>query len=523
MRAIRCAAAGTALLMATMAVTPSPVRAQVSTYELLQTFSGLLNQIRVNYVDSVTMQHLVRGAIEGMLASLDPHSYFLDHAQSERLEAWRAGHLSATGIIVEGVENTIEVLAVAAGSPAERAHVRPGDRIATVNDSSVAGLTAQAVQARLIGERGTRVRLRLERGPRLDPDTVSLSLRNADIQPQSVTRQQRLAGGIGYVRLAEFYENAGKELRDAIARVTDGPDSARRVILDLRGNPGGVLLAAVDVLSTFLSKGQMAFRTKGRHPDANQEFPIARDGRYRDARVVLLIDEHSASAAEAVAGSLQDHDRAWILGRRSFGKALVQRPFLIMPAEDQAWLTIAYVTTPSGRLIQRRYQGLNTAQYYALAGKGGVAGDTLLEYRTDSGRVVRGGGGITPDSALPAPPDMPAWFLAAADSGFDDAVSDSIAQSLPRDTVALGRWTRDPAQWASRLLPPLLERARRHLGVPARVDSAQGARIARAMAARAAEVRWGPDAGEALLVESDPEIAAAVGALSRPRPAAPPK
>jgi len=508
----------TAVLAALAAAAPRPLAAQASTYELLQTFSGLLNQIRVNYVDSVPTEHLMRGAIQGMLASLDPHSYFLDHGQSVRLEAWREGHLAATGIIVEEVEGALEVLSVVAGSPAERAHVRPGDRIATIDDSSVAGLGAQAVQSRLIGERGTKVRLRLERGPRLEPDTVTLSLRNADIQPRSVTLERRLPGGIGYVRLAEFYADAGKDLRDAIARVTDGSDT-RRIIVDMRGNPGGLLASAVDVLSSFLSKGQMAFRTKGRHPDANEEFPIPRDGRYRDARLVLLIDEHSASAAEAVAGSLQDHDRAYILGRRSFGKALVQRPFLLLPMADQAWLTIAYVMTPSGRLIQRRYQGLSTAQYYALAGKGGTAADTVLEYRTDSGRVVRGGGGIAPDSVLSAPVDLPAWFVAASDSSLDDAVSDSVAQTLPRDTVALAAWRSDPGQWA-RLLPPLLDRARRRLGVAARADSAQGARIARAMAARVAEVRWGAGSGESLLLASDPEIAAAAAFVSRPHAAA---
>ena len=510
-----------ALLAVLAAPAPRPLRAQASTYELLQTFSDLLNQIRVNYVDSVTTQHLVRGAIAGMLASLDPHSYFLEHDPSTRLDAWRAGHLAFTGIVVEAVEGTITVAAVVAGSPAERAHVSPGDRIVAVNDTSVAGLGAQEVQSRLIGERGTRVRLRLEHGPRLEPDTVTLTIRNENIPPRNVTRERTLAGGIGYVRLAEFNEDAGRDLRNAIDRVAEGT-APRRIILDLRANPGGLLSAAADVLSSFLTKGQMAFRTKGRHPDANAEYPVRRDGPFHDARLVLLIDEHSASAAEAVAGSLQDHDRAVILGRRSFGKALVQAPFLIQPAKDVAWLTIGYVTTPSGRLIQRRYHGLSTTQYYALAGKGGASTDTLLEYRTDAGRLVRGGGGIAPDSILPAPASLPVWFLVAADSGLDDAVSDSVAQSLPPDSASRAAWVRDPSQWSARLLPPVLDRARTRLGVTARVDDAQAARIARAMAARVAQVRWGQGAAEELLVASDPEIAAAVAVLQAPPgPAAP--
>jgi carboxyl-terminal processing protease len=369
---MRRTAVRAALLAGLLVPAPGPLRAQASTYQLLQTFSDLLNQIRVNYVDSVTTEHLMRGAIEGMLASLDPHSYFLAHDQAERLDAWRAGQLAATGIVVESVEGAITVAAVVSGSSAERAHVAPGDRIVAVNDTSVDGLEAHAVQARLVGERGTRVRLRLERGPRLEPDTVSLTLRNQDIRPRSITREAALAGGIGYVRLAEFHQQAGADLRDAIDRVAQGA-SPRRIILDLRGDPGGALTAAQDVLSLFLSEGQAAFRTRGRHPDANEEFTVRRNGPFRDARLVVLIDEHSASASEAVAGSLQDHDRARVLGRRSFGKALVQRPFLIQPAGDEAWLTIAYVVSPSGRVIQRRYQGLSTGQYEALAGKGGSA------------------------------------------------------------------------------------------------------------------------------------------------------
>lgn len=521
MRLIRTASRA-ALVAALLVAAPRSVHAQASTYELLQTFSGLLNQIRVAYVDTVTTQQLVRGAISGMLESLDPHSYFLEHEQGLRLAAWRAGRLAATGIGIEVVEGAATVSSVAAGSPAERAHISPGDRVVTVNDTAVAGLGAQDVEARLVGERGTKVRLRLERGPRLDPDTVSVTVRNDNIQPRSITRALTLAGGIAYVRLSEFYENAGGDLRDAIDHTSSGP-SPRRIILDMRGDPGGVLAAAADVLSSFLSEGQMAFRTKGRHPDASAEFPIRRNGRYRDARLVVLIDEHSASAAEAVAGSLQDHDRAVILGRRSFGKALVQRPFLILPAEDVAWLTIAYVITPNGRLIQRRYQGLSAAQYMALAGTGGAVSDSAPEYRTDGGRLVRGGGGIAPDSVLPAPAPLPIWFLAAADSGFDVAVSDSVAPSLPPDPAARAAWLADPAQWSARLLPPLLERARTRLGVTARVEPAQGARIARWMASRVAEVRWGAGAAEELLVKSDPDVAAAVAVLSRPEAPATPR
>ena len=515
MSTLRRVTARTAFLVVLAAPAPLPARAQTSTYQLLQTFSDLLNQIRVKYVDSVTTEHLVRGAIEGMLASLDPHSYYLTHDRAARIQAWNEGRLGATGILVETVEGAITVAAVLAGSPAERAHVSPGDRIVAVNDTTVAGLGPQEVQSLLVGVRGSRVRLRLERGPRLEPDTVSVTVRNDNVVIRSVTRARTLADGIGYVRLGEFRANAGRELREAIERVAAGPDP-RRIILDLRGNPGGLLSSAMDVLSMFLSKGQMAFRTIGRHPDANAAYPIVRDGPYHDARLVVLIDENSASASEAVAGSLQDHDRAVLVGRRSFGKALVQVPFLVQPAADEVMLTIAYVETPSGRIIQRRYRGLSVAQYETFAGKGGAPTDTEAVYKTDRGRFVRGGGGIMPDSLLPAPAGIPLWSLAAADSGFDDAVSDSVAQAMPQDSAARAAWVESPGLWSARLLPPLLQRVQTRLGVTARTDPAQQARIARAMAARVAEERWGEAAAEELLVYSDPDIAAAVAVLSRP-------
>jgi len=516
MRTLRRAALRAATLGALVVAAPRPLAAQASTYQLLQAFSDVLNQIRVNYADSVTAQHLVRGAIEGMLASLDPHSYFLEHEQSARLGAWHGGKLGWTGIYVEDEEGAVTVLGVAAGSPAERAHVSTGDRIVAINDTSTAGLRSQAVQSRLIGDVGSKVRLRIERGPRLQPDTASVTVKNADIKEVSVSRVRTLADGIAYVRLAEFNARAGDELRDAIDRAARGPQP-RRIILDLRGNPGGLVSAAADVLSLFLRDGQVGFRQKGRVQDANDTFTVRHDGRFSRDRLVLLIDEHTASASEIVAASLQDHDRALLLGRRSFGKALVLMPFYVQPAGDEVWLTIARVITPSGRVIQRRYEGLTTEQYETLAGQGGAAADTAATYHTDAGRLVRGGGGIAPDSALPSPAALPVWFLAASDSNLDDAVSDSVAATLAADARTREAWIADPSRWAASLLPPLLARAQKRFDLVPRLDSAQGARIARILAARVAEVRWGSDAEQELLVRSDAWIAAAVTALERPQ------
>ncbi len=487
--------------------------AQGSAYEQLQTFSGLLSQIRLNYVDSVTTQHLVRGAIDGMLASLDPHSYFLAADDASRLDAWRLGRLAATGVLVEDVDGAITVQSVYPGSPAASAGIAPGDRILAVNDSVVAGLSAPAVQSRLVGERGSRVRILLERGSRFEPETVSVRVKNEDIRPVSVPVARTLPGGIGYVRLDEFMAESGRELQRAIGRVVRGDQ--KRLILDLRGNPGGVVTAAVDIASLFFARDRVVFRARGRRRDVARDYLTEHDGPYRDVQLVVLVDEHSASAAEALAGSLQDHDRALILGRRTFGKALMQMPFLVPPNADAVWLTVGWILTPSGRLIQRRYKGLSAAQYWQMAGHGGAAADTVETYHTDGGRTVRAGGGILPDSLLPGPPSLPVWWTTAADSGYLTAVADSVAQSLRSQNLDQERWYTSPGEWTGRLIPPLLARARARLGVRGQLDSAVEARMARALAARVAMVLWGSDADDDLRLRNDADVAAAVAVFPR--------
>lgn len=496
-----------AAALAVAVTVPGVLRAQSSAYEQLQTFSGLLSQIRLNYVDSVTTQQLVRGAIDGMLASLDPHSYFLSASEATRLDQWRSGQLAATGIVVDDAEGTMTVLSVYPRSPAAGAGIAAGDRILTINDTSVAGLSVPNVQTRLIGERGSRVRLLLERGPRLDPETVTVRVRNADIRPQTVTVARTLPGGVGYVRLSEFMVESGREVERAIDRVATG--NPRRVVLDLRGNPGGAVVAAVDVASLFFARGQVVFRSRGRRRDIARDYLTERDGPFRDAELIVLIDEHSASASEALTGSLQDHDRALVLGRRSFGKALMQMPFMVPPAGDAVWLTVGWIVTPSGRLIQRRYKGLGVAQYYQVAGHADSSSDTTV-YRTDGGRIVRAGGGILPDSLLPGPAGFPAWWTAAADSGFLIAVADSIALTLPADVATRERWLSTPAEWQARLLPAFLSRVRSRLGIRAEPDEGARARMARVLAARVAEVRWNADADDDLRLRNDPDVAAAL-------------
>ncbi len=486
---------------------PAPTRPP-NAYEELQAFSSVLTQIRVNYVDSVTYRELVHAAIDGMLHALDPHSNFMSRTEWDRQEALMRGELPGIGVQVEEEDSAATVLAVDPRAPAAKAGVQPGDRIAAINDSSVAGLKPADIALRLSGPKGSTVRIRIERGPRLEPETLSVTLRRELLGTPRVTMARMAAPATGYLDLQWFAPKAGDDVRDAVRLLQ--AQGARRLVLDLRNNPGGLMDAAVDIASEFLPQGALVFRTEGRKKDAIHQFVTKHDGAFRDMPVIVLINGQSASAAEALAGSLQDHDRALILGRRSFGKALVQTGFLIMPSSDIVELTIARVFTPSGRLIQRRYRGIRYEEYWAFAGKAGAAEDTLVQFKTDHGRTVRGGGGIVPDVVLPVASGFPVWWSVAVDSGFADAVADSVAHTLPATAAARAQWLTGRQQWRDRLLVPWLARVRNRLHVTAQLDSNLGERLALSLAARAATVRWPPDGGDELGVRNDPDIRAAL-------------
>jgi len=505
-------AALTALLLAPLsAATQTPQR---SAYEELQTFSGVLNHIRINYPDSVSYSELVAAAIRGVLRSLDPHSYYLSRLESQRSSALERGELASVGIALEEVDGVATVLAVAPRGPAAKGGVLAGDRIVTVNDTSVSGLDMRTLELRLAGKKGSKVRVQLERGPRLEPDTFSVTLKRNpfDVQTVSIVR---LADSItGYLRLEDFLGRAPDEVHAALKKLRGL--HAKQVILDLRANPGGIITYAVEIASEFLPKNTVVFRTRGRKRDVDTTYVTKRDGEFRDLPLVILIDERSASAAEALAGSLQDHDRALLVGRRSFGKALIQS-FFLLPNGDAMWLTIGHVVTPSGRVIQRRYHGLGYEQYLSFAGKPGAEADTADVFKTDAGRPVRGGGGIAPDILLTISAPLPVWWSAAADSGLDDAVSDSVAQTLPATPGARAAWLSAETEWRAKLVPPFLARVRSRLGVTAATDNLLERRLAATLALRVAEVRWGPDAREEFLVRNDGTIRLATGQFAHLR------
>src|SRR5688572_19564388 len=241
--------AGAALLVGGIALTaPACLGAQTqrSAYEELQTFSGVLNHIRLNYPDSVSYSQLVAAAIRGVLRALDPHSYYVSRLELQRQNALERGELATVGVRLEEVEGSATVLAVAPGSPAAKSGVLPGDRVLALNDTSIAGLDMATVELRLAGEKGSKVRLTMERGPRLEPDTFSVTLKRNPFEVRSVSVVRMLDPTIGYLRLEHFMGDAD-EVHKGLVKLRGM--RAQGVILDLRANPGGAVVSAVEVAS----------------------------------------------------------------------------------------------------------------------------------------------------------------------------------------------------------------------------------------------------------------------------------
>ncbi len=494
-----------------LAVLPVAAAAQGSSYEQLQAFSGVLSHLRSNYVDSVETGQLVRAAITGMLNGLDPHSYYVSRGDFLVRQAWIDGKLVSPGISLESADGVPTVVSVQAGSSAQKAGVLPGDRVLQVDTLSTAGLGARYVETRLIGEKGSRVKVVFERGPRISPDTLTVNLKRSPGRDRFVSGPQMVGENTAYVRLEEFNEPAVKELKDAIKKAQG--QKARQLILDLRGNPGGSVQACADIASFFLPEAKLIFKTEGRKKSGIDDTRVLKAGDFTTIPLIVLIDESSASAAEMLAGALQDHDRALVVGRRSFGKALMQTA-LPLPNGDVIWLTTARVVSPSGRVIQRRYDGMTIERYYESRGSAGGAQDSTGRFRTDNGREVRGGGGITPDVLRAAAP-LPVWFSVAADTGLVYAVADGVGPTLPAGEPGRVPWQADSARWDALLVTPFMTRVQAEVSPRAEADGALRARLGRILAARAAEVRWGPEAAESFVAVNDPDVRLALQQFPR--------
>lgn len=371
-----------------------------SVYQRARLFEDVLAHLADYYVDSLDERQLYQMAIDGMVRELhDPYSVFLDQRDIRSLSEATTGNYGGLGIQIEVRDGAILVVAPLPDTPAERAGITTGDRIIEVNGQSTARWNQdQAVRA-LRGPEGTQVTIRVAR-PGV-PELISYQLTRARIHARSVRLSMMLGDRVGYVELQNFTQATQRELSAAIDSLRGG--GMRSLILDLRNNPGGLLDEGIAVSDLFLDRGQAVVETRGRARGASRTFTDTQPQRFPDLPIVVLVNGASASASEIVAGALQDHDRALLVGTPTFGKGLVQTVFQL--SNDAALkLTTARWYTPSGRSINRPGRTEEEQERLAEAGDTARADTTrrLETFRTSHGRAVLGGGTITPDVVIRA-------------------------------------------------------------------------------------------------------------------------
>jgi len=375
---------------------------QTSPNEFLNNFTEALDIIQKTHVDNVSSDKLVYSAIKGMLRALDPHSTFFDPKEFSKLREEQHSKYFGLGIRVRPLLRdrgpVVIVEPPSIGSPAEKRGLRAGDVITKVEGASIADWTSDEVVSHLRGPRGTFVNITVERPGVRDP--LQFRVEREEIPLITVPYAFEVKPGVGYIRIDRFSESTADELRAKLKQLSD-EGNLNGLVLDLRDNPGGLLNQAIEVVDFFVNRGTTIVSTKGRAEGSARPYRAVMlpPGEKIKVPLVVLINKHSASASEIVAGALQDHDRALILGETSFGKGLVQSVYTMENGTGMT-LTTAKYYTPSGRLIQRDYSG-STFEYYYMSG--GIAQPSKAEIRTtDSGRKVYGGGGITPDVEAPS-------------------------------------------------------------------------------------------------------------------------
>ena len=357
--------------------------------------------VEENYADAVDPDKAIyHGAIQGMLRTLDPHSNFFDPKSFQLLREEQRGKYYGVGMTVAPRAGKTIVVAPFAGSPAYRAGLRPGDIITQVDGTPTDNLSTGDVAELLKGPKGTTVRVLVLREG--SPAPLEFSVTRAEIPRFSIEHAFEIRPGVGYIRIASFSETTSRELAKALRELKQ--KNLRGLILDLRGNQGGLLSEGVGVSDMFLARGQVIVSHRGR-ASGEKVYRATRGHGGVTYPLVVLLNRQSASASEIVAGAVQDHDRGLVVGETSFGKGLVQTVYPLRENTGLA-LTTARYYTPSGRLIQREFTGISLYDYY-------YRDETELDNSdvpqrqirmTDSGRPVYGGGGITPDVKISAPP-----------------------------------------------------------------------------------------------------------------------
>jgi carboxyl-terminal processing protease len=378
----------------------SPVQSEVQ--KRLKEYTDLLGAVTQWAPEETGSDKFVYSSIDGMLRTLDPHTSFLEPKEYADMQDRQKGSFYGLGILVTKRNDQVTVITPLEGTPAARLGIRAGDVISEVEGVATDDISLDEVVKRLKGPKGTTVHIKIMRVGMKEP--IPLSIVRAAIPTNSISNMLMLKPGVGYIRIKDFTATTVRELDEAIDKLKG--QGMQKLVLDLRQNPGGLLDAAVGVADHFLDKGQMIVYTKGRTPDSAQDYLAPGKHQKVDMPLVVLVNRGSASASEIVSGAIQDHDRGLVVGETSWGKGLVQSVYTLQYGAGLALTTSKYYT-PSGRNIQRDYSSFYD-YYVADESDDGTNAEMPLkdrkQYKTETGRVVYGGGGITPDVFVkPAP------------------------------------------------------------------------------------------------------------------------
>jgi carboxyl-terminal processing protease len=361
----------------------------------LREYTELVSAVTEYSAEDVGADKVVYSSVDGMLRTLDPHTSFLEPKEYSEMQERQKGSFYGLGILVTKRNDQVTVITPIEGTPAARLGIRAGDIISEVEGTKTDDIALDEVVKRLKGPKGTVVHIKIMRIGIKEP--IPLAIERAAIPTNSISNVLMVRPGVGYIRIKDFTGTTVRELDEALDKLH--AQGMQNLVLDLRGNPGGLLDAAVGVADHFIDKGEMIVYTKGRTQDSQQEFTAP--GKYDRTTVpmVVLINHGSASASEIVSGAIQDHDRGLVIGETSWGKGLVQSVYTLQYGAGLALTTSKYYT-PSGRNIQRDYSSFY--DYYVADGDDGNATQEVpladrKQFKTDLGRIVYGGGGITPD------------------------------------------------------------------------------------------------------------------------------
>lgn len=366
----------------------------------------VLDMVEEDYVDTVSSDRLVEEAIPALLKDLDPHTVYIPAKDLQRVNDDLKGNFGGIGVQFVRYQDTVAIVRVIPGGPSEIAGIKAGDRIVSVNDSLIAGkkLSDNNIISRLKGPKGTSVKVGIYR--RSSNENLDMELLRGSIPVPSVDVAYMLNDSIGYIKVSRFAATTYFEFSEGLQKLHN--EGVQKLIVDLRGNTGGYLGEATNMINEFLSKGKMIVYTQGK-AQPKTDYMSTGNGQYQDLPIMVLIDEASASASEIFAGAIQDNDRGKIVGRRSFGKGLVQEQRRL-PDGSALRLTVARYYTPTGRCIQKPYNNgkeeyYNDINHRFLNGefqkKDSIHFNDSLKFTTPGGNVVYGGGGIMPDVFIP--------------------------------------------------------------------------------------------------------------------------